>query len=98
MQAFPTPKVLHQAGKRRHEKFLHTHKFWRPETAQARLKAWSNPKQLQASAAVVQAESLLALSLATMLQCLQKQLDEYPSGHAFSALDGFIRLLTRRRI
>ena len=77
VQAFPTPQALLQAGKRRHEKFLHSHKLWRPEMAQARLKAWSNPKQLQASAAVVQAKSLLALSLVSMLQCLQKQLDEY---------------------
>jgi transposase len=77
LRAFPTPQALLKAGKRRHEKFLHTHKLWRRETAQARLSAWSDPEQLQASAAVVQAKSLLALSLVSMLQCLQKQLDEY---------------------
>src|SRR5262249_33565515 len=34
---FPTPQALVKAGRRRWEKFLHTHKLWRPETAQKRL-------------------------------------------------------------
>src|SRR6185369_7114112 len=36
--AFPTPQALVEAGKRRWEKFLHTHKLWRPGTAEKRLK------------------------------------------------------------
>jgi hypothetical protein len=34
---FPTPQALVQAGRRRWEKFLHTHRLWRNETAEKRL-------------------------------------------------------------
>jgi transposase len=77
IQSFPTPQALRQAGKRRWEKFLHTHKLWRPETAPTRLAAWQKGQQLNASAAVANAKALLALSLVKVLQSLQKQIDEY---------------------
>lgn len=77
IQSFPTPESLSQAGKRRWQSFLHTHKLWRPETAAARLAAWEQGQQLQASPAVVQAKSWLALSLVWVLLSLQKQLDQY---------------------
>ena len=32
VEAFPTPQALASAGKRRWEKFLHTHKLYRPQT------------------------------------------------------------------
>jgi transposase len=76
VQAFPTPAALKQAGKRAWQKFLHVHKLWRP-TAEQRLAAWAQGQQLNASPAIVSAKSLLALSLAKVLQSLQKQLDEY---------------------
>lgn len=77
VQAFPTPAALKQAGARPRQKFLHVHKLWRPDTAQQRLAAWAQGQQLNASAAIVSAKSLLALSLVKILQSLQKQLDEY---------------------
>jgi len=77
LRNFPTPQALGKAGKRRWESFLHTQKLWRPGTASARLEAWQRGQQLNASAAVGSAKSLLALSLVNVLQSLQKQIDEY---------------------
>jgi transposase len=77
IRAFPTPEALNKAGKRQWQKFLHTHKLWRPETAEARLKSWQEGQQLNSSAAITKAKALLALSLANVLQSLQKQIDQY---------------------
>ena len=77
VRAFPTPRALQQAGKRAWEKFLHLHKLWRSDTAPQRLAAWAQGQSLNASAAIVEAKSLLALSLVSVLQSLQKQIDEY---------------------
>ena len=87
VQRFPSPEALSNAGQRQWQKFLHTHKLWRPDTAQARLAAWQKGQQLKASPALVSAKSLLALSLIRLLQALQKQLDEYRQhiGAAFKA-------------
>ena len=77
VQSFATPAALEQAGKRRWEKFLHLHKLWRPDTAPQRLAAWAQGQQLNASPAILNAKSLLALSLVRVLQSLQQQIDEY---------------------
>jgi len=74
---FPTPVVLQSAGKRKWEKFLHTHRLWRQDTAPARLETCAHANALPASAAVVTAKSLLALTLVKVLHALQGQLDEY---------------------
>ena len=74
MRAFPTAAALQQAGKRRWEKFLHVHKLWRPETAPDRLGLWARGQQLNASPAVVTAKCLLAVSLAIVLESLQRQI------------------------
>lgn len=77
IQAFPTPAALAQAGPRRREKFLHLHKLWRPQTAPHRLQAWTRGQQLNATCALVEAKSLLARSLSSVLTTLQHQIDEY---------------------
>ena len=77
VRAFPTAQALQEAGKREWQKFLHTHKLWRPDTAEARLKSWQGGQQLNSSPAVTKAKALLALSLVNVLQSLQKQIDEY---------------------
>jgi transposase len=77
LRAFPTPQSLSKAGKRPWQKFLHGHKLWRPDTAPARLAAWERGQQLKASPAVVSAKSLLVVSLVSVLQALQKQLEQY---------------------
>jgi transposase len=75
--AFPTPGQLQGAGKRKWEKFLHTHQLWRRQTVERRLEIFRRAEALRASPAVVTAKSLLAVSLVKVLGTLQSQLDEY---------------------
>jgi transposase len=77
VQQFPTPLVLQNAGKRKWEKFLHTQRLWRKDTAPQRLERFAHAHALPASPAIVTAKSLLATSLVKVLQALQSQLDEY---------------------
>ena len=78
--AFPTPQKLVAAGKRKHEKFLHTHKLYRPQTAQRRLDLFARAAEFaNPSQAVTNAKSLLAVTLAKQLRALENQLDEYRS-------------------
>lgn len=74
---FPTPLALQTAGKRRWEKFLHTHRLWRSDTAPCRLELFAAAHALPASPALTNTKSLLATSLVAVLQALQRQLDEY---------------------
>lgn len=74
---FPTPQSLIKAGKRRWEKFLHTHKLWRPETAQKRLEIFARADQFKASNPITEAKSQLALSLSKVLRMLDQQLEQY---------------------
>jgi len=96
---FPTPAELQAAGKRKWEKFLHTHRLWHPSTAPERLKVFAAANALPASPPIVTAKSLLAISLVRVLQALEKQLDEYrqrinqaftqhPDHHVFGSLPG----------
>jgi transposase len=75
--AFPTPQALVKAGKRRWEKFLHTHKLWRSETVETRLKIFARANQFKASDPIVRAKSQLAVSLCKMLCTLGQQLKLY---------------------
>jgi transposase len=104
---FPTPEKLAAAGRRRWEKFLHTQKLWRPETAAKRMEIFPNARQFCASAAVTSAKSLLALSLAKLLNALQLQLDQYrqqiealfkqhPDHDLFGSLPGAAQTLAPR--
>jgi transposase len=76
IKAFPSAEALTKAGKRKWEKFLHAHKLWRSNTAD-RLALWQTGQQLHASPALVNAKSLLALSLVSVLQSLQSQIELY---------------------
>jgi transposase len=75
--AFPTPRDLVNAGKRRWEKFLHTHKLWRPQTTEKRLAIFAAADQFTASEPIVNAKSQLAVSLCTLLRTLEQQLETY---------------------
>jgi len=75
--AFPTPAGLQAAGRRRWEKFLHTHKLWRPATTEKRLAVFARATALSGAAPTVAAKSLLAVTLARLLQALERQLAEY---------------------
>jgi len=76
VEQFPTPAALVQARKRTWEKFLHTHKLWRPETATKRLEIFARADQFTGTPAVTAARSLLAVTLAKLLRALKNQLDE----------------------
>lgn len=75
--AFPTPQRLVHAGKRRWEKFLHSHKLWRPETTEKRLTIFAAADQFTASDPILNAKSQLALSLCKLLCTLEQQLEAY---------------------
>lgn len=74
---FPTPDKLVKAGRRRWEKFLHTHRLWRPETTPRRLEIFQRADQFGGSPPVTLAKSLLAQSLASLLKSLELKLDLY---------------------
>lgn len=104
---FPTPQKLASAGPRRWEKFLHTQKLWRPETSAQRMETFKNARQFCGSAAVTSAKSLLAVSLAKLLNALQLQLDlyrqqiqalfkEHPDHDLFGSLPGAAQTLAPR--
>jgi len=105
--AFPTPQVLVTAGKRRWEKFLHTHKLWRPETAEKRLKLFAQADQFKASEPIIRAKSQLAVSLSKLLCTLRQQLKLYrkqiealfrdhPDRDLFGSLPGAKKILAPR--
>jgi transposase len=76
--AFPTPQELVRAGKRKWEKFLHTHKLYRPQTAGQRLEVFARAAEfVNPSPAVTRAKSFLAVALAKQLRLLEDQLNEY---------------------
>lgn len=105
--AFPTPQLLAKAGQRRWEKFLHTHKLWRPGTAENRLAIFAKADQFKASAPITEAKSKLAVSLCKLLRLLDEQLDQYradigelfrshPDQEIFASLPGAKEVLAPR--
>jgi transposase len=80
IERFPTPQALVAAGKRKWEKFLHTHKLYHSaKLYEKRLSLFATADQFCGSPAVTNAKSLLAVSLAAQLGVLQKHLDRYRS-------------------
>jgi transposase len=77
VEAFPTPQALAVAGKRKWEKFLHTHKLYRPETYQKRLSLFAQAETFCSSQAMTNAKSMLAVALASQLRVLQNHLDKF---------------------
>ena len=77
VMAFPTPERLVGAGKRKWEKFLHTHKLYRSDTAQKRLACFARAAEFRGSDPVTNAKGRLAVATVRQLQVLQTQLDEY---------------------
>lgn len=75
---FPTPYSLKSAGPRKWEKFLHAHRLCRSEEkVQERLDWFKQATGFCGQPATIAAKSLLAVSLAKMLQTLEAQLEEY---------------------
>ena len=104
---FPTPEALVKAGERRWQKFLHTHKLWRPKTAEKRLALFAQAGQFKVSAGITKAKSQLALSLCHLLRTLAAQLNDYrkqieklfkehPDHDLFGSLPGAKKVLAPR--
>jgi transposase len=77
VEAFPTPKSLLNAGKRKWEKFLHAHKLARPETYEKRMKIFARAGEFTSGEALTRTKSRLALARVRMLRLLQSQIDDY---------------------
>ena len=77
VEAFPTPQALTSAGKRKWEKFLHTHKLYHPATYQKRLSLFAQAEAFCGSQAMTKAKSMLAIALAGQLRILQNHLDKF---------------------
>ena len=77
IEAFATPTTLAAAGKRKWEKFLHTHKLYRPQTYSKRLKLFAQAEAFCGSPAMTNAKSMLAVALAGQLGVLQRHLDKF---------------------
>jgi transposase len=97
---FPTPHQLVKAGKRKWQNFFHAHRLYRPDTAEKRIEIFARADQfVSPSAAVTDAKSLLAVTLAKQLRTLEMQIKEYrrrieqafsdhPDGGLFASLPG----------
>lgn len=99
IEVFPTPAALVQAGKRKWEKFLHTHKLYRPTTYEHRLSLFAQAQTFCGNPATVKAKCLLAAALAAQLRVLQSHLnkfreriqelfDQHPDHELFGSLPG----------
>ncbi len=77
IEVFPTPKDLTKAGKRKWEKFLHTHKLFSRATYQKRLDLFAEAEAFCGSQATTNAKKMLAIALAGQLRVLQSHLDKF---------------------
>ncbi len=77
VEAFPTPQALTKAGKRKWEKFLHTHQLYRPQTYPRRLSLFAQATTFCGNPATTGAKSMLAVALAGQLRVLQNHLDKF---------------------
>lgn len=99
VEAFPTPHLLAKAGKRKWDKFLHSHKLYRAQTYENRITAFQRAEQNKTSTPITDAKSMLAVARCKQLRALQNQLDLYrariqtlfdshPDSHLFGSLPG----------
>jgi transposase len=79
IERFPDTQALLKAGRREWEKFLHTHKLWRPKTAPERLAVLESAKEWFVAEHMVKAKRLYLLTKIKQLRALEAQLEEYRS-------------------
>ncbi len=77
VEAFPSASLLSKAGKRKWDKFLHSHKLYRSQTYEGRIAAFENAGEWKVNPALCAAKSLYAVARCQQLRVLQKQLDAY---------------------
>jgi len=77
VQQFPTPELLHKAGRRKWEKFLHVHRLYRPELNETRLQIFAKALEFCGGPVVTRAKSRLSLAVIKLLLALEDQLQDY---------------------
>jgi len=77
VEAFPDAGALLKAGRRKWEKFLHSHRLFRPQTYEKRIGIFAGAGEWKSSAPVARAKSMLAIARCRQLRVLQAQLDDY---------------------
>ena len=77
VEAFPTPQALTAAGKRKWEKFLHSHKLVRPQTYAKRMEIFARASEFVSGEVLTRTKSRLALTRTRMLRVLQNQIEAY---------------------
>jgi len=70
LEAFPTPQALTAAGKRKWEKFLHSHKLARPQTYSKRMEIFARASEFVSGEVLTRTKSRLALTRTRMLRVL----------------------------
>lgn len=77
IERFSDTTTLLKAGKRQWEKFMHTHRLYRPETADKRFAIFEAAAQWRINDYMIKAKRLYLLTKIKQLRALQAQLDEY---------------------
>ena len=77
VEAFPCAAALKKAGKRRWDKFLHSHKLYRAQTYEKRIAAFERAGEWKVSAPLAAAKRLYAVARCQQLRVLHKQLETY---------------------
>lgn len=78
VEAFPTPHLLAKAGKGKWDKFLHSHKLYRPQTYENRIAAFQKAVQNnEITAPIAAGKSMLAVARCKQLRTIENQLDLY---------------------
>ena len=76
-RSLPTPQALTAAGKRKWEKFLHSHKLVRPQTYAKRMEIFARASEFVSGEVLTRTKSRLALTRTRMLRVLQNQIEAY---------------------
>lgn len=99
VERFPSPGELERAGRRRWEKFLHTHRLAHPETYEKRLEIFGRAAAFRGPDAVTNAKKRYAVAQCLQLRTLQAQIDahreaieelfaKHPDANIFGSLPG----------
>ena len=77
IENFSTTDALIKAGKRKWEKFLHSHRLAHPKSYEERMAVFAKAGEWKLSASIVKAKSLYAMAKIRQLRTLDAQLEEY---------------------
>lgn len=77
IERFPDAAALLKAGRRKWQNFMHTHRLYRPETAEKRIATFEAAAQWCINDYMVKAKRLYLLTKLKQLRALQAQLEEY---------------------